>query len=176
MMHIDKSRITSSKLPPSVTITGYVLADVQKKLMHIGKRTVPDDRKLYFYSILPYLIFRIIAAENETDSMVMPSWLRLVVERMSRPENFIDGLPRMLELSNLSQEHFTREFKKYMMTTPTKFINTKRMDYAASLLLSEKYDITDVCYMCGFNNLSHFYHVFKKQYECSPKKFVKQHT
>ncbi|MBP1565559.1 MAG: substrate-binding domain-containing protein [Oscillospiraceae bacterium] len=105
---------------------------------------------------------------------VAPKWLYIVLRDMSRPENFILGLPRMLDISHVSQEHLIRVFKKYLGTTPTHYINDLRLEYAVSLIEEKNYEITDACFSSGFNNISHFYHTFKKKYGCSPKKFITQ--
>lgn len=39
------------------------------------------------------------------------------------------------------------------------------------ILLVSDYGITDICYDSGFNSLSHFYHVFQKEFGCSPGAF-----
>jgi AraC-like DNA-binding protein len=31
--------------------------------------------------------------------------------------------------------------------------------------------VAEICYECGFNNLSNFNRIFKKKKECSPKEF-----
>jgi AraC family cel operon transcriptional repressor len=86
------------------------------------------------------------------------------------------GLDAMIKLANFSQEHLTREFHKHLQMTPTEYINIKRINYASDLLLQQKYKIVDVCYMSGFNNLTYFYKIFHKQYNCTPKEFIKKHS
>ena len=92
---------------------------------------------------------------------------------MSERDNYVGGLRKMITLSNYSQEHLTRAFRRYLDITPTQFINEKRMNYAAELLKSSDHEVLDICIMCGCNNLSHFYHLFKKYYKCSPREYVK---
>lgn len=36
--------------------------------------------------------------------------------------------------------------------------------------------ITDACFACGFSNLSHFYHLFRNKFDCSPKKYKEKST
>ncbi|MDD4590103.1 MAG: helix-turn-helix domain-containing protein, partial [Parabacteroides sp.] len=39
------------------------------------------------------------------------------------------------------------------------------------LLVDTTNSISEICYECGFNNLSNFNRIFKKRKECSPKEF-----
>lgn len=173
-MGIDAALFTESRFPPETVLEGYDFSDVERKLLHIGALNAPEERKLYFRGLLPFVLYVILSAKTR-QSAAIPNRLRVLLDKMSEAENFTEGLPRLLELSETSQEHLTREFRKYLNTTPTEFINQKRISYAAELLLSGSYEVIDVCFACGFNSLSHFYHIFKKTYGCSPKQFIKEH-
>lgn len=166
--------LTAEKLPPHIFLDGYSFSDISVKLLALGQSDTAGKRGAYFRSILPFILQTIIA--DERPPLTIPEKFRALIDAMSERENFIFGLERLNELSGLSQEHMTREFRKYLGMTPTEFINLRRMNYAAELLLQSDHDIADVCYMCGFNNLSHFYHVFKGIYGCPPKQFVKSHS
>ena len=52
--------------------------------------------------------------------------------------------------------------------------NENRMNYASELLKSSDYAVIYICLSCGCNNLSYFYHLYKKYYEFYPKKYVKK--
>jgi len=165
--------LNSLELPPHLTINTENDFNIKDMLLHIGLKSSPVDRKHYFTSILPLLIncfYRNI--QNQSTTYTLPAWLINLIDQMKEKDNFIVGLTRLIELSNISQEHLTREFKKHLNLTPTEFVNTKRIQYATELLLENAFDVTEICFMCGFNNLSHFYHVFKKHYKCSPKEYI----
>lgn len=164
--------LTSQQLPPMINLKKFDYNDISRKLLHIESFKSSVERKKYFSSILPYILYKFTQEPETTKPMVAPEWLSILIEEMSETDNFIIGLPRMLELTEITQEHLDREFKKHIGMTPTEFINLKRMNYAAELLLNSKMKTTDVCFACGFNNLSHFYHTFKKQYGCSPREFI----
>lgn len=138
--------------------------------MHINDKAHGTERKIYFRSILAFILYR-FAAFEDTQRTSIPDHLTKIIDKMSEKENFVEGLPKMLKISHITQEHLTREFRKHLNLTPTEFINLKRLDYAAQLLSENKYNVAEICFMCGFNNLSHFYHSFKKQYGCTPKQF-----
>lgn len=171
-MGVSVDIFTAEKLPPHTALEGYDFNDINRKLLQVEKFTVPEDRRFYFKIVLPFILHRLISHKNEISLQPIPVRLRELIDIMSEKENFVEGVHRLVELSGITQEHLNREFRKYLDMTPTEFINLRRLNYAAELLLSRKYEITDICYMCGFGNLSHFYHVFKKTYGCSPKQFV----
>lgn len=173
MLGIAADIFTVSEMPPVINLHGYNLTDIYRKLCRIDSTPVGEERRLYFRSILPYFLYRFISYSEEQPRSSIPMWLADVINEMSKPENYIAGLPKLLELAHLSQEHLTREFRRHLDLSPTEFINLKRLSYAAELILEGKMEITDICYACGFNNLSHFYHCFKNQYGCAPKKFSK---
>lgn len=103
-----------------------------------------------------------------------PLWLEKLYIEMQIPDHFRDGLICMERLSNKSKEHICRSFVKYFNITPANYINQLRINYAANLLCNSDLEIIDICFDCGFQNLSHFYHLFKNKYNLSPKKFRKK--
>lgn len=124
------------------------------------------ERKTYFLSILPRLLYPFITQQQQ--HIDMPSWFTEVIQEMSKEENYIEGLGKLLALSSCSQEHLTRLFQQYLKITPTSFINSKRLELAYSKIIYTRDPILDIAFACGFQNISHFYHVFKKQYNTSP--------
>jgi AraC-like DNA-binding protein len=57
--------------------------------------------------------------------------------------------------------------------TYTDFVNQYRINYSKQLLLQDL-SISAICYESGFENLSYFNRVFKKQVGMSPSQFKKQ--
>lgn len=173
MLEADPQCFTSNEMPPMINLHGHELSDIYHKLSRIDRIPIGKDRRLYFRAILPFMIYKFISGGEGQPRASIPGWLAELIEKMSVSDNFIAGLPKLLELSHLSQEHLTREFRRHLDLTPTEFINLKRLSFAAELISSGRQDMTEVCYACGFNNLSYFYSCFKKQYGCPPKKFSK---
>ncbi len=93
---------------------------------------------------------------------MLPQWLSGLLEEMDERENFVAGLPRLLALAHMSQEHLTRSFRRYLGVTPTAFINAKRLGLAAELLLTTETPVIDVGGLCGFNSQSRFYRLFRR--------------
>ena len=161
------------KLPGHIILDGADYWKMSEELNLIAKKEPGKERQQFFMSLLPSMLYHLQHSENR-EATLLPIWLSSLLEQMNRKENYIEGLAKMLELSKVSQEHLTREFRRFLGISPTEFINLKRINYAAELLLERKYGTLDICYMCGYNNMSHFYDVFNKTYHCTPKEFVKE--
>ncbi|MCM1047431.1 MAG: AraC family transcriptional regulator [Clostridiales bacterium] len=174
-LEISLMQMHRSKLPPMIMQDGAHSWNMKDKLMMINTKERGVERRKYFLSIFPEIIYQLYYNSKYQNEIVIPVWLSDIIEEMEKKDNFLLGLSRMIELSNVSQEHLTREFKRFLGITPTEFINIKRVNYGVELLLQRKYSILETCYMCGFNNLSYFYKVFDKTYHCTPKEFLKFH-
>lgn len=162
-------------IPPYVVLTPQEKAIIQTKLENLNLINVNETqliktnlRMLLFELLTKYFTKETIQQDN------IPSWITTVITEMKKKENFIQGLPILLELSGVAHEHLCRLFKKYLNTTPTNFVNEQRLNYATNLLLHSDMDITNICLESGFSNLSHFYHAFKRKFNTTPAEYRKQ--
>lgn len=57
----------------------------------------------------------------------------------------------------------------------SEFVNGLKLNHSANLLLSSDFSIIDICFECGFENLSWFYRKFEEKFGCTPKVYRKQH-
>ncbi len=74
-------------------------------------------------------------------------------------------------LTNHSLSSFKRKFSDYYGTSPTKYITSKRLEKAQSLLRTSNTPISDVAYECGFSDLGYFSKTFKKHFNITPSEF-----
>jgi AraC-like DNA-binding protein len=83
------------------------------------------------------------------------------------------SLSDVAHIANLSPYHFLRLFKNQTGKTPYAYLVDIKIEKAKELLKSKKYTVTEVCFLCGFNNTSHFATLFKKMVGLSPSDFRK---
>jgi AraC-like DNA-binding protein len=69
---------------------------------------------------------------------------------------------------------FCRYFKKATGLTYTDYVNKYRIDQARKLLLMDR-NVTEACFDCGFENLSHFNRTFRRFAGENPSAFRKKH-
>lgn len=77
----------------------------------------------------------------------------------------------MSDLAGMTPVAFSRFFKLRTGKSLSDYIIYLRLGFAARLLVDSTRSIAEICYECGFNNLSNFNRIFKKKKGCSPKEF-----
>ena len=66
---------------------------------------------------------------------------------------------------------FSRFFKQHTTRTLSNYIIDIRLGNAARLLVDTTTSISEICYACGFNNLSNFNRIFKSRRGYTPRDF-----
>src|SRR5512140_1856161 len=166
-------RLLHRSLPPRVLLSASEKDILAAKLGHLN--TIPRDQKHRIRSTLRILLFEIFtkyfSSESGEEGSPLPAWLDMLLSEVQKKESFVRGLASIYELSQRSPEHISRVFRKYLSTTPTDYINQLRLHYAANLLSNSDESVTSISMEAGFENVSHFYHLFKKQFHVSPAEF-----
>lgn len=75
---------------------------------------------------------------------------------------------------HLSRYAFSRYFKKITNKSFVNYLNELRVKAACRFLLRSDYTITQIGYLCGFNNLSNFNRHFKRMMNCTPSEYRAQ--
>ncbi|MGV8826823.1 MAG: helix-turn-helix domain-containing protein [Breznakibacter sp.] len=75
------------------------------------------------------------------------------------------------ELINMSVVSFTRLMKQRTGKSFVEFVNEVRIGYATRMLIDSNKSVAEICFDCGFNNLSNFNRIFKKRQSLTPTEF-----
>lgn len=128
-------------------------------------------------------IFQILATSNEVVVLnEMDTSVKIFLNdkiRMGTIYEYIDAkynqTPDVNEIASqvsLSTAAFCRYFKKQTRMTFTDFVNHYRINQAKTLLLHDK-NVSEACYEVGFESLSYFNKVFRKNTGKNPSEFKK---
>lgn len=79
---------------------------------------------------------------------------------------------QMARVACLSRSHLHAAFKEYTGKRLTEYINIQRVQAAAYQLEKKEQTIQEIALNCGFSNLSHFYHTFKRYFHQSPGSYA----
>jgi AraC-like DNA-binding protein len=74
----------------------------------------------------------------------------------------------------MSEGHFCRIFKSITFKTPVDYLNYYRTTKAQDMLLNSNKKVLEVSMDVGFNNLSYFINIFKKNTGYTPSLFRKK--
>ncbi len=120
-----------------------------------------------------FLLELLLLASGSAESSVMeeeiPEWLRAARLKASEPEIFVKGVSAFVPLCGRSPEHVAREFRKSFGCSPSDWINSLRLDYAASLLRSSQTPVKEIASDCGWKEASFFHRAFKRRFGSSPR-------
>lgn len=80
-------------------------------------------------------------------------------------------LSDMAEIVGMSPVAFSRFFRQRTGRTLSDYIVDIRLGFAARMLVDSTKNISEICYECGFNNLSNFNRTFKTKRHYTPREF-----
>ncbi len=130
------------------------------------------------FSLLYDIIYNIQKESNKV--YTAPSAKKIAIaareyinKNLSDQELTVEKIATRFEIS---PEYFRRLFKDVYGSSPKQFIIKARMEYAAELILSGEFSISNICHMCGYDNESYFSTEFKRFYHIQPSQYApKQH-
>ncbi len=100
------------------------------------------------------------------DQLKTPLW-----QIMEANYTFNLSIDEFARIARRSVSAFKREFYEYYHTTPGKWLTNKRLEYAKFLLDTSKKNVSEITYVSGFENLTHFSRIFKEKYGLSPLQY-----
>lgn len=72
---------------------------------------------------------------------------------------------------NMSEVSFSRFIKKRTGKTFIDNLHEIRLGHATRMLIETSNTVAEICYSCGFNNISNFNRVFKRKKNCTPSEY-----
>lgn len=82
----------------------------------------------------------------------------------------LDGLVKELKIHPV---HLSRDFPKHFQCTLGDYIRKLKINKSFTLLINKKLSLTEISYICGFADQSHFGRCFRKQTGLSPLAYRK---
>lgn len=79
------------------------------------------------------------------------------------------SLAILAERLNVSYQHLSSLFTEHLGLSFSAYLADVRLRNAKQLLDDSDLSVTEICYECGYRNLSHFLRSFKKKYGVTPK-------
>ena len=162
-----------------ITFSIHGVMMVYSMLDSLSKQQDSFDRYLLFLKILNSL-----AECCQTEGRVLASSSFAHVgkdadsRRISKIKSYIsEHYPEQIRLEDMASivgmtpPSFSRFFKQKTGKTVTDYILDVRIGNGARLLVDTTTGVSEICYSCGFNNLSNFNRLFKAKRGLTPSEF-----
>jgi AraC-like DNA-binding protein len=132
------------------------LADLLTLLVRLAHHA-PQARPLSSESFLPTL--------HGADGARIDRVIRFLQAHYTRPVTLAEAAAQ----AHLSPSAFSRYFRAKIGKSFVRFLNELRVSHATRLLIEGDLPITEICYTCGFENLSNFNRRFRQFRGKSPR-------
>ena len=106
--------------------------------------------------------------DNEENVEKIKKAKQIIIENISEP-------PSLQELANtigLSLSKLKEGFKHIYGESVFNFLLDYKLEYARKMLLSKKYNVSEISLQVGYSTPSHFISAFKKKYGTTPKQYI----
>lgn len=121
--------------------------------------TIPDESFPSFLNLSPDLLRRLLRAKDRIDAASHEEW---PVRRLAR-------------ISHVSQAHFARSFKDAFGVPPHRYLLSRRIERAVSLLCETNMAVSEIAFSTGWQSLGTFGRVFRDITGQSPSLIRQQH-
>lgn len=173
--------ITQNTFPKIYDDLYHIL--IQMQCEYFAQNTYAE---LSIYSLL--LHFFVILGYDHIDSINSFPNVRLnkkkeYIKKFSELLAYIDThymdelkLDDLANMIGFSKYHFSRLFQQYTNFSFVSYINYRRLKVAEELLMQPELTVTDVAIQSGFNSISTFNRLFRKEKNCTPSEYRAMNT
>lgn len=153
------------------------LADTINRIIKITQSEQGKVKDLMVELTLQEMLVRLMQTqarelfESSFKLMASNNALAAVIQYIKQNLNNRIEFDTLSDKACMSRASFFKKFKETMGETPAQFIIKERIKMAQNKLKHTNMNITEVCYDCGFENLSHFIKAFKTEVGMTPKAY-----
>ena len=115
---------------------------------------------------------------NESSSVVLPNSEQKFFDKITNIvlENLLNedfSVKMLVEKMGMSQSSCYKRIKELTGRSAVQFIRDVRLKKAGELLKENSYNVSEVAFMVGINDIQYFRKKFKEHYGCNPSQFSK---
>lgn len=127
-----------------------------------------------------FLISALILKIKEKGSFVVSATNDPKYEKVSKAikqinNNFCEpiSLTSIAEELNITSEYLSKIFKEIIGIPFAEYLIKLRLDYSLELLKNKSLSVTEISFLCGYQNVSHFFRSFKRNFGLTPNSYRK---
>lgn len=149
--------------------------DMPHERSEVSKRVIKQKQDNFCVSfetegILRQLFTRFIRPEKRPENYIDPRIRKALQYVHENIESDISE-DKLAEIASMSKDYFIRLFKKETNSTPCKYINGKKIEWAQLQILVSNISVKDLAVKLGYNDTSYFIRIFTKIVGKTPHKY-----
>ena len=158
----------------------FPLSTIMKVYSILDDIANDNERFVQFLKSL-YILYELSVSEGTrvlASSSFAHSPRKVESRRVEKVRQYIDEhysdqlkLADLAALVGMNPVSFSRFFHQRTGRTLSEYIVDIRLGRAARMLVDTSKTVSEICYECGFNNLSNFNRTFKARRNCTPRDF-----
>ncbi|WP_109436087.1 AraC family transcriptional regulator [Aquimarina sp. AU119] len=110
---------------------------------------------------------------NSKDDLLFPKWMLSIRDILNDRWNENISLKELSDNVNVHPTTISKNFRTYFQCTLGEYSRKLKIDRSLDLLKSKQHSLTEIAYICGFSDQSHFTRVFKSISGYLPKEYTK---
>ena len=134
------------------------------------------DRQILGSYLIHRLLWEFYASTLPDESGKLPLPLAKAVTLIQNEDVSAEKIPFLAELAGVSEAHLHSLFRKYLHSTPHKYILRLRLKRARVLLSGSSQPVKEIGALCGFQSLESFYRVFRAETGLTPVQYRRRQT
>lgn len=163
-------------------INNQDLADIINRIIRISIKEQAKEKDVLAGLALRELLVRLM--QTQARQLFESSYKRLassyrfahVIQYIKQNIREKINLDTLHEKASMSRANFFRKFKEEFGYSPADYVLHERIKLAKEYLHNPLVQVTEVCFMAGFQSLSYFIRIFKKATGLTPKGFQQRHV
>jgi signal transduction histidine kinase/ligand-binding sensor domain-containing protein/CheY-like chemotaxis protein len=141
-------------------------------MVHVNQ-IIESRQKLYSQFSKDVYLLPNKVAQNKIDQEFLQKAIDYIIENMQNPQL---GVNSIADLFHLSRMQVYRKIKALTGKSVVNFIKMIRIKQALKLMETQKYALSEIAYLTGFNSASYFTTCFKEEYGKAPSEYLEQNT
>lgn len=131
----------------------------------------------YYFDCLS-ILYKILAEMQKQTYIPQNQYDKIKPALQYIENNFLTeniSIPHLAEICHISEAYLKKLFDKKFGVSPSKYIIQMKINHARDLLRSERYSVSQVAKMCGYEDPCYFSRQFKKHAGASPAVFSRKY-
>lgn len=150
------------------------LIDLSNRLMNNSNHKIKEKlAHLFFFTAFTFCTIPNQAIANQKGAHV---YIDNLLNNLNNYSYLSKNVSDIYKDYPIAKSSLIALFKEKTGYTIIQYHNKKKMEYAAQLLNSNQYSITEIVNMLNFMSLSHFAKLFREYYNVSPSEYQRLHT